>query len=68
MCTIMGRCWLCSQLYMSKYGLTVGGHGVMDGIHYWLIYIYIVGLYKWVSLFMYDCMNYTTIKLVFDGC
>ena len=39
---------------MSKYGLTVGGHGVMDGIH---IYIYIAGLYKWVSLFMYELYN-----------
>ena len=54
MCTIMGKCWSCSQLYMSKYGLTVGGHGVMDGIH---IYIYIAGLYKWVSLFMYELYN-----------
>lgn len=46
---------------MSKYGLTVGGHGVMHGIH---IYILQVCINEFPCL----CMNYTTMKLVFDGC
>ena len=48
---------------MSKYGLTVGGHGVMDGIH---IYIYI--LQVCINEFPCLCMNYTSMKLVFGGC